>query len=58
MRFYGEIRNEVSFEKLYDEAVAMCKKLDRDMPALPKRRKKKARLGDFYRSPGSTNDHT
>ena len=29
-----------------------------DMPAFPKQRKKTARFGDFYRSTGSTNEHT
>ena len=29
-----------------------------DMPALPKQRKKTARLGNFYRSTGSSNENT
>ena len=41
-----------SFEKLNDVAVAICEKLDLDMPALPKQRKKTARCGDFYISTG------
>ena len=36
----------------------ICEKLDLDMLALPKQRKKTAHLGDFYRSTGSTDEAT